>query len=831
MALYEGEEMVTVEAGGRSMQVPASVAAQLGLNPVSAPPPAPSMIGPGQAPQNETRAESVGQSIPAATPATPMPTNWLPTSAIDQGIAQAADPSLGARIDAMVLPEVVANEPAHAAQPKPAPAPAGKQAGPPKPGQQGLGGYEDGWKAQETAGANQEAALQNTADTESIGQLALAGAMAERNQRTDKLFDERAQQAQANIDAIAKRNADYDAAIQKFANTKIDRSIDHPVLAGVSIALAGLGMAMMGRGAEENPALKALYQSIDRKVAGQMQDLEKTGKVLGYQKDSIERMRGMASDQLAFKNMLIAGETERAARSMEEIGARTNSEVLKARAKEGAMALRARVADLKMAAIDKQNDADQKVMDRKQRDTENKRSVGAQNYATATGYKMHKEKLQFDREKLDYDMGKAFLDAEKTGNKARAELLGKAAKENSERAVGDKNGNYILQPKGKKLFEEAAKLEEKASQVEKQNPQAAQVMRSKAEQIRVDVLADEADGVWRASSGDAKAKTVAQIASVQQMTNLGRDIQNLALQHGRQWLGSSAGQQVIASKYIGLLMAEKNIDQLGVLSKTDVALLRAKLGDDPSKWDMSKAVAELTDNLVGDDPEGFRKVIDERIADSKKNAAKALRTAGFKGNAGELWDDEEKINADGPAAQSYRTITGDKSIDKQLEGVDKRDAKNPMEGAAMGMAQTAIFGHTERDAINSKREFDGSILSKDQATAADDLIARAKTRDPEAVGLLQKAIEHPEFGAAIRGRVERSGLLEEKAASIDPIPVLAQKATVDRASFDQLSKIAAQGDETAKAYLKGVIDFKARLDNRPLADKPVWDRRPAKIGN
>ena len=823
MALYEGEEMVTVEAGGRSMQVPASVAAQLGLNPVSVPPPAPSMIGPGQAPQNETRAESVGQAIPAVTPATPMPANWLPTEAIDRGIAQAADPSLGARIDAMVPPETVSNEPAHAAQPKPAPAPSGKQAGPPKPGAPALGGYAEGWAAQEKANADQEAALNETADAESIGQLALAGAMAERNKRVDKLFDERAQQAQANLDAITKRNADYDAAIQKYSNTKIDREIDHPVLAGVSVALAGLGMALMGKGAEENPALKTLYQAIDRKVAGQMQDLEKTGKVLGYQKEAIERMRGMASDQLAYKNLLIAGETDRAARQMEEIGARSNSEVLRARAKEGAMVLRARAADFKMAAIDKQNDADQKVADRKQRDVENKRSVGVQYYGIKENARQFNEKLKFDKEKLDYDLAAEVAKANASGNKARAELLGKAAKENSERAIGDKNGNYILQPEGKKLFEQAKKFEDDAVKLEKTNPAAAQQLRDKAQQIRVDVLADEQNGVWRASSGDAKAKTIEKLSSVQKVTDLATDIKNLYAVHGKAFLSTNAGQQAIASKYVALLMAQKNIDQLGVLSKTDVNLMVGELGADPSKWDASQALAYITDNVVGKDPDGFIKVLDERVADVKKGAAKAMSLAGYRGSMNDLWEDTEKLATDGPAAQSYRALAGDKNIDQRLEGASSNPVK---EGA-----QKVIFGHTERDAINSKGEFDGSFFTKDQAAAADDLIARAKKRDPEAVKLLNEAQRHPEFGAAITGRMQRAGMLEEKAASLDPIPVLAQKATVDRASFDQLSKIAAQGDEMAKAYLKGVIDFKARSDNRPLADRPVWDRRPAKIGN
>lgn len=853
MALFQGEEMVTIDVGGRTQSVPASVAMSLGLTPVNNTPPPmpqapmPQTIGPGQAPQNETRAEAVGQHIPAQSPG--MPVNWSPLGAIDKGVAQAADPSLGARIDALAPAEQgLEHEGAGARAPKPAaPQGAGRKVGPREAGAPALGGYGEGWQTIDKANQDQQVALQQTADTQAVGELAMAGALQTRNQKIDKLFDERAQTAAANLMKLEKRNADYDASVKKYADAKIDRDVDHPVLAGVSAVLGAIGMAMMGKGAEENPAIKALYTAIDRKVAGQMQDLEKKGKVLGYQKDSIERMRSMAQDDLAFKNLLISGETERAARQMEEIGARTNSEVIRAKAKEGAMGLRARAADLKMAAIDKQNDADQKLADRKQRDTENKRSVGAQNYATATSYKMHKEKLEFDKEKNDNDMAKAILAADKAGDKERAKHLQDQAKENNQRGVGDANGNYLLQPEGKKLFEQAKKFEDDAAKLEAKNPAAAAQMRAKAAQIRQDVLADEEKGVWRMGDPNATSKMAGTIAETSAAVKLMQEIKQLSVGKDKSWFSTDQGQAAIQSKATALAMRLKNAWGLGVLSKQDTALITQGTGGDPTRMDEAQLAHALTAGLVGNDPENFVTRLDALTSDLKGGILKTARRNKYRGDAKDFFDEEETAAKDGPAAASYRALTGGKTIDQQIDGAGRdayRDAEQGKSfnndnglventkdtGRAMkGVVQKAFFGGTEQDRINRSGEFEGSFFSKDQAAAADDLIARAKAKDPEAVKLLNEAMKDPEVGGAIRGRMERGGMLEEKAASLDSVDVLARKATVDKGSFDMLSRLAAQGDQTAQAYLQGVIEFKSRRDNRPLADRPVWDRRPAKI--
>lgn len=858
MALFEGEPLVEIEVGGRVMKVPASVAGQLAIptpsvgtpefglggvvgqpNPPKPPPPPPQKVGTGAVPiiapigelppANQDPVSVTGAPEVVADP------NATSPSRGDYAAGVGSAPQLAKDMKA----RSAANAKAAASAPKP---PTATQ-------QLQQDGYGGAYSEQERANKEQRAALLNTADAEALGQDAAAEVLGDRNKAIDKLFADRETQAKTDLDAIQKRIVSYDAATKKYADAKVDRSVDHPIMAAVGVLMAGLGMAMMGKGAEENPAIKALHTAIDRKVAGQMADIEKSGKALGFQKEAIENMRGQAKDQLAFKNLLISGETERAARYMEEIAAKTNSDVIRSRALEGAAGLRARAADLKMAAVDKQTESDHKERDRAEREASNKRSVAAQNYATHTGYKMHKERLAFDKEKLDGDLAKAMMEADKAGDKAKAELFGKAAKENNERGLGTKNGDYALQPEGKKVMEEAEKLEKQAAEVAKKNPQAAQTMMVKAREMRAAVLADERNGVFRMPSGDAKMKFVEKVASVQKVNDLVGDIKRLynTAGGGKAIKGRSDIQQVISSKYVALLMAEKNIDQLGVLSKTDVGLMTRKLGEDPTKWDASQAMAYVTDKIIGDDYEGFMKVLDGRVADTKKDIGKQLKTAGYRGSVTDFFDDEEKTPANSPATKDFQDIYADKTTEESQAGA-RRDAyreadqgklfssSSPVQnvkdtGAAVrSFVQKGMFGGTDQDVIDANS--DGAV-SKDASAAIDRLIARAKGNDESAAKarelLLQGAndTDKPAHAGAIRVKLmqqapqlfkqTKAGQEENKTAPIPmlqamnvPIESLASRATISQESFDELSKIAASGDAYAQKLLKGVTDYRAR---------------------
>lgn len=852
MALFEGEELIDVDVGGRLMRLPASVAAQLSLPPpptqsvgineqtiggaignptLPPPPPPPKKIGPIPGSEMETRAESTAQA--------PLPQD-MPNSVLGPESPVNPDPNAtspsGGDYIAGSGPAVAKDMKARASE---------KASAPPSQKADPLaGGYGGAYEDQLRANRMQQETAINTADAQARGQEAAAGVLGDRNREIDKLFADREKQAQADLADIQKRVASYDAAAKKYADTKVDRKVDHPVMAAVGILMSAIGMGMMGKGDQENPAVKALYQAIDRKVAGQMADLEQKGKVLGFQKEAIENMRVQAKDQLAFKNLMIAGESERAARYMEELAAKTQSDVIRAQALEGAAGLRARAADLKMAAVDKQTDSNHKERDRSQRDMENKRNVGL-------GYANLKEnRRQFDdtlkdkKEERDKQLAVAMMEADKAGDKVRAELFGKAAQENNEKGLGDKNGDYLLQPEGKKIFAEADKLEKKADEVAKKNPAAADTMRLKARQMRTEVLTDSANGVFRLPSGEAKMKFVEKISSMQKVNDLVKDIKDLYATEGKSFHKTTAGQQVISSKYVALLMAEKNIDQLGVLSKTDVALMVQKLGADPTKWDASQAASFLTDEIIGKDPDGFIKVLDGRVGDVKKDMSKQLRTAGFRGNPTELFDDSDNLPTETEAGKEYKNIYKDKSVNDQNTGASRDAYREADQGKLYSTSsvkqnvkdtgavlkqfvQRGVFGGDDQNAIDNQSEFPGSALTKDAAASADRLIALAKTGNEDAKKLLLQGANNknkPDHAGAIQHRLreqlpdlynqteagkQRVPELPMIGGQVVPIENLASAATIDDASFKQLSRLAAK-DAYAQKLLKGVIDYKTK---------------------
>ena len=831
MALFENEPLVNING----MMVPASVAAQfqgggdLGLTVIDQsnihkgniggilqPPPPP----PPPPPQTK-----VGSSMPGVYSSPDEVLGMAPPPGVASVTGQAApvadpnavSPSQGdfkAGTGETAAKEIKAR--AAPVKGKPAPTPT-----------EGLqqDGYGGALNDQEGALGGIARAQMGTATAESLGQEAVAGTIAQRNAEIDKKVAAKQQAAQADLFKIEKVNADFEAGYKKFANTKIDRSIDHPVMAGIGAILSGLGMAMMGRGADENPAIKALYTAIDRKVAGQMQDLDKQGKALGMQKEHIQGLRSLASDKQAFHNLLIAGETEKAARVMEEIGARTTVETIKTKALEGAAALRLRAADYKMAAVDKQVDSDHKTRDRQEREASNKRQVGLGYLQLKEGARQFDAEQVYKREKMDADLAGEIARANAAGKTDRAKLFADAAKMNNERGVGDPAGNYLLQPQGKKMMQEADKLEAQAAKVAEKNPQAAEVMRQKASGIRAEVLADENNGVWRMGSNDASAKMATTIADGGQAVKLMQEIKQLAAANGKEWLTTTVGRATIQAKVTALTMRLKNAWGLGVLSKQDTALISQGTSGDPTTMDAKQLAFELTDGIIGTDGEGYQGRLDALSADIKGGILKSARRNKFRGDAKDFFDADEKV-ADTDDAD-YRGIYKDKTTDEALEGASGKGVA----GSAKRGAQNLIYGHDDHDAINSKGEFEGSALTKDAAESADRLIARAKGGDQKAIDLLRNAVDDPNkpahagaIGAKVREKLpEVYKTTQASKQQVDPnrelpmidgrlvrIEDLASAATIDQASFAQLAKIAGQGDPYAKKLLEGVTNHRAR---------------------
>ncbi len=616
MSLFPGDEMIDVELpDGRAMRLPKSLAGALaGVMPVNQSQPEPATPEPGAVPSQPYAPAPMEESPVDTIHDIASVVGVQPSAPYAAGV-QGSDPNV-AQVDAVssVGAPVPAQDNADSRREYAERAALEADARRPPPSVRDIG--PDGALAgQQNALQEQAKAAVAHANNEAAGQALVAKEVLRRNSDTDKLIEDLKKKQEAEVREFETKKAQVDALRDKFANTKIDRTHDHPFIAAIGVVLAAIGMKrdnVQG----PNPAVDAYFKAIDRKVAGQMADLDKLGKSIGWKQEDVEHLRKSVSNQGAMRQLLISSELERSARYIEGIVATTTSERLRLGGTQKAAEFRTLAANNVMDAVQKQVAHDQQVKFHNDGIKQQIADRGSANWRHKTSLdqdqKQFDDTLQFNKEKEVFDYGKALEAARATGGSAAAKQV--AEDEKDARALGIRNlttGKFLLNEEGTVMMADADKLAADAAQI-RANSGGALSPGAAARADALEAKASEMRGIANTrhvikhrdpTQAGALATKYSQSQAVMTLTDNINLLYDVA---GRSYLSTNAKQAAVQAAQVQMLMSLKNAWQLGVLSKQDTALLDKATGGDATKgWDTGN-IASVMGLEVGMNPEAFK---------------------------------------------------------------------------------------------------------------------------------------------------------------------------------------------------------------------------------
>lgn len=733
MALYSGEETVSVTTpDGRTLDVPKSVANQLLL------------------PQPDTQAIGQGGVDPIGPPgsppnALPMPeTGPLPTPPPD---AQAGGMVPGQ--DAMGNPTLSPGE-SYAPPPTPAPQPdfaveapqmpAKPQGGKPAPAARPPTAIQKVQAAGDAARDAQSQAEIDQANIEAAGQWMVGNAFEKRNAEIDKLMAKKAADEAAGQQEQAKKVSELEAMKTKIAGTKIDRNADHPILSGLMIMLGGIGTAWNKQDMNQNPAWLAFNATLDRKVAGQQADLDQLNKLYGMTKEEVQTIREKWTDRRAMHQALVAAETEKSARHIEEITARTNSEAVKQNGIKLAAAIRERGTVAAMDAVKFQMDFDQK-------DKHQKQQLGYQYSVLGETKRKNAADEQLEREKMFADVTKSLAAEKARGGEAAFKARQELVKTNEERGLRNVNrkpgdAEYLLTGRGRQMLDQAAALESQAQAASLVPGGAAnaQALRNQASLLRGDAQTDE---VIRARD-TAGAKGISdKYAAAQQLGDMLDGMKSLADKNGKAYFSSNEGQATLKSQQVEFLMALKDAWALGVLSKSDMTTLQKAMGGDPVDGWTAGNMADKIGLKLGTDPDAWQAAVGSLVKGSQDRVVLDLRAnSNFAGSAEDIFagrKPQDKAATDAAAGILKDKTPGEVAAGERNVGTGRKalnavaDIGSNIKEGFVGNALGNTDSRAERNAKTAENS--GSVthagLTPGQAASFDSLTARAKSNDPK----------------------------------------------------------------------------------------------------
>lgn len=709
-------------------------------------------------------------------------------------------------------------------------------------------------QGQQTAATNAEAeAIASAADIEAAEQAVAADAYTERNQQIDKLFADRQVEAQRNAQAEDAKLNEVVSLRKKISGTKIDRSADHPIIAALAIALAGFGSALKGESG--NPALEAFNKAIERKVAAQESDLDLMGKVYGMTKEELDLLKSKSKSRLEFHNAMIAGETEKAVRHLEELTARSASDKTKANAKIFIAQLQARAADKTMEATRWGLDFDQK-------DKHQKAQIGL-GYANLKETKRsNMADEQFKREQLYADLQKALAGDKARGDEAMFKARMEASKEVRQTGLKGVDNDYLLTPEGRAKVEAAAKLELEAQQTEelhKNDPMGSsikatrvQALRQRAAELRGDAYSFN---VVQARDPNQASALSTRYAAAQTMMDTIDEIKILYDQEGRGLISKTKLQQELQAKYGLISVAAKDAWELGAWDKGSAALVGTIIGKDPTNMDVGYVTSNIG-VLIGNDPEGFKNRLDAVAVSLEQNVRQRLAKNSTWDGKGELFTRKKAMDMNAPVGKAVSDLTQKRSgveIEKRAEGV------GTVGKTARAVGYPLSPSHAEEADAAQSVKYPG--LSKEQEApyeallaeykagntkAGDQLVAEvvniAKKRPDLAIALIHNMEEHAQsLAVAAKSALPKDSEAEKQVSfeantkiSRTPVPP-AELATIvintmdsdgrvtADAEYRALARRAGEGDPAAK---QAIADIVGAMNNKKSNRAQPWDTRP-----
>ncbi len=544
----------------------------------------------------------------------------------------------------------------------------------------------------------QQAAVDRQAQGEADEWRKIGEVSAQRDERVQQILEEDQRRAAEHQQFMDGKMADYERSAKSLADIKIDRSVDHPILAAISVAMGAIGATLAGHG-DRNPALDMLMKGIDRKVAAQMQDIDNRRAGLAQQRDILGLQRDKGRDEQGARDKLKLAAIDQAMQKIDTIKAQSNSPRAIANGDATKAALAVERGKLLEGAMTREQT-------KKQHEDQLKATYAGQAQSERHFNKTFDENVrQFDKKEAN-DLEQAAMAARAKGNEARAKQITDAAKLNEERGISDPtDGKRFLQPEGIKLNEQADKLAQSSAQMRaaaeaEQDPNKKQALAAradaeaqKASDLRVEVAQAH---TWRVGDPAIAGKLASQIAATKTIVNSVDEIKALREKHGAKWGFSSEGEAFMQSKAMAITMALKSAWQLGVLSKQDVEMLNDATGGNPSNitpGDVSKmlgaegvasrleALAQSVESGTRDEmkAKGYRGDYSvKRATPSVHSDAERAAIDTLQGMTPvEMAADEER-GAVGRVAERVSTPFGERPVERrQREDIDSGSPKYP----------------------------------------------------------------------------------------------------------------------------------------------------------
>lgn len=382
----------------------------------------------------------------------------------------------------------------------------------------------------------------------------------------DRAEKERAAVREREQKELAQSRAKQQSAMDAYVNHKVDqnrawhnRSTGSKIMAGIGVALAGLGSAFSARAGRDvsasNPALDLIRKSIDDDVQLQLADRDKLRDVAGRAKDATSDLLAQHKDRESQYDALREAGRRRVALRFDQIAANMQDPAKKLIAENSAEELRGEAGVIGAA--------------RDQRDLENRRAdkqvaISAGNLALA---RASHERGIFESDR-DHEEGKRRFDV--TSNAAYLDALAKAKE-------ADDKGNKEAAEAARK---EAAEIRDLGigGGVKK-----VVVIDGKPEVV-YEPLKDSKGNIWKAPTTLAPKLQVRK-GKVDNLVKLMDDTVNLIEEHGHESdFARSPAWQEMQTNWSSMVINDKTIDELGVLAGPDLPLIAKKIGTaDPTQ--------------------------------------------------------------------------------------------------------------------------------------------------------------------------------------------------------------------------------------------------------
>jgi len=520
-------------------------------------------------------------------------------------------------------------------------------------------GAADVLNAELSAQGRQEDAIKAAALVDADEATKIGEAQAARDEETDRILAERAAKADAFAKSMDARMAQYETDAKAIASTKIDRDVDHPILAAIGILLGVFS-------GDTKPAMDALMTGIDRKVAGQMQDLEIKRAGLAMQRERMGMDSGVNRDILAEYDTRRLAAIDQAKSKVETIKAQSGSDRVRSN------------TEFALAALDKERaltvgNAATREQDKLRAEQARKDQINAAAQARKDQAKRDADaKAERDRNfnegvrQFNVQQEAMIVKAQQAAIASGGEAAQKQAKELRETGIRA-SGRLLLQPKGERLYNEHAKpLEDEANLLRakaerEKDPAKRQTMieqadmrTQKVEQIRAEI---ELKHAVQGRNAEDAGKIQASISNAQTALSLIDEIKSLRKQHGPEWLNTKEGQSM-KSKAALLELTVKDTFELGALDSGSQAYLKGISGGDPTELRLGDVISKLG----AEGNEGSMDALAQAIESRTRNTlAGAMEGA-------DRWRPLRDARTEDPTEAAAADIYGEKTVLEKAKG-------------------------------------------------------------------------------------------------------------------------------------------------------------------